>query len=50
MHKFLIFIFEIELYIFRTGFLSESFYSKIKFDKFVHLVGFITIILLFTIQ
>jgi len=54
MHQFLKFIFGIELYMFRTRFLSiirtrwrenlsknVEFYSKNKFEKLVYLVGFI---------
>jgi hypothetical protein len=55
MHQFLKFIFGIELYMFRTCILSiirrlvlykqqeeyVEFYSKNKFEKLVHLVGFI---------
>jgi len=45
MHQFLKFIFGIEICMFRTGFLfcpkHVEFYSKNKFEKLVHLVGYI---------
>jgi len=41
MHKFLKFIFGIELCMFRTGPKHVRFYSEYQFEKLVHLVGFI---------